>query len=326
MSPFPWHRRKKPAPSLLADVSAWIDAHFAPEEGAGEKDDTLRFQALRTADFEESGSYAAPSWDYSASMPEPAAVEPAAAPEPGPAAAAGPSAAPEPEPELTLGAMPAPSMPLEDASYSAMPAPSWEDEPWWSDSSHDETAGTSPNLASMPVPPPPPPMAQARTAPSYSGYAPMPAPAKAKARREKPAPVQGRRRKAAPARPTRMPSAAELFRNMDASFSETLFALVDARGLSDPEVYRAAGISRQHFSKIRSNPAYRPTKPTVLALAIALHLDLEETGLLLERAGFALSHASKTDLVVEYCILHDIYDIIEVDSILYACDLPTIGS
>lgn len=122
------------------------------------------------------------------------------------------------------------------------------------------------------------------------------------------------------------PSLESLLRNLDASFSDTLFQMIDARGLSDSQVYRHAHLSRQHFSKIRSNPAYRPTKSTVLALAIALGLTLEETRLLLERAGFSLSHASKADIIVEYFITHRIYDIFTVNEALFAFDQPLLGS
>ena len=122
------------------------------------------------------------------------------------------------------------------------------------------------------------------------------------------------------------PSLESLLRNLDASFSDTLFQMIDARGLSDSQVYRHAHLSRQHFSKIRSNPAYRPTKSTVLALAIALGLTLEETRLLLERAGFSLSHASKADIIVEYFIEHGERDLNVINRTLYHFDQPILGS
>ena len=83
-----------------------------------------------------------------------------------------------------------------------------------------------------------------------------------------------------------------LMEEMDAGFSETLLALIDRRGKTDAEVYKKANIDRKLFSKIRNNPDYRPSKPTALAFAIALELDLEETGDLIGRAGYALSHSS----------------------------------
>lgn len=117
----------------------------------------------------------------------------------------------------------------------------------------------------------------------------------------------------------------DLLDHMDAGFSETLLKLIDRSGKKDSEVYKRANIDRKLFSKIRNDPNYRPTKPTVLAFAIALELDLEETEMLLGRAGLSLSHASKSDIVVEYFIKTKNYDIFELNEVLFAFDLIPIG-
>ena len=114
----------------------------------------------------------------------------------------------------------------------------------------------------------------------------------------------------------------EMLRRLDAPFATTLLAMIDERGLSDSTVYKRANLSRQHFSKIRNNPGYRPKKSTVLALAVALELSLDETRLLLERAGYALTHADMRDVIVEYYITHTIYDIMEINLALYSFDQP----
>jgi transcriptional regulator with XRE-family HTH domain len=114
----------------------------------------------------------------------------------------------------------------------------------------------------------------------------------------------------------------DLLNRLDAPFSTTLLTLIDARGLTDAQVYKRANMSRQLFSKIRSDASYRPTKKTVLALAIALGLSLDETRDLLARAGFALSHASKSDVIVEYFIRRQDYDIFRINEALYAFDQP----
>ena len=110
------------------------------------------------------------------------------------------------------------------------------------------------------------------------------------------------------------------------NFQERLLGLIDERGLKDSEVYRKANIDRKLFSKIRCNPLYLPKKRTALALAIALRLSLEETEDLLSRAGHALSPGSRADLIVKYCIEHQIYDIFEINALLFEYDQPLLGT
>ena len=112
----------------------------------------------------------------------------------------------------------------------------------------------------------------------------------------------------------------------DASFSETLLNLIDKTGKKDSEIYKKACISKQHFSKIRNNPHYQPTKPTAIAFALALELDLEGTHDLIGRAGFTLSKSSKFDLIIRYFIEHKEYNVVAINVALYEFDQPLLGS
>lgn len=111
----------------------------------------------------------------------------------------------------------------------------------------------------------------------------------------------------------------------DESFSECLIRMIDEKGLLDPDVYKKANIDRKHFNHIKNTKDYRPKKETAVALAIGMELNMKETNSLLEKAGFVLSRSSKFDLIIRYCIEHKIYDIFQINEILFEEDQKTLG-
>ena len=101
--------------------------------------------------------------------------------------------------------------------------------------------------------------------------------------------------------------------------------MIEAKGKTDPKIYKRANVNRKHFSKIRSNPGYRPSKTTAIAFAVALELNVNETKDLIGRTGYTLSHSIQADVIVEYFIERREYDVFALNEALFAFNQPLLG-
>ena len=113
--------------------------------------------------------------------------------------------------------------------------------------------------------------------------------------------------------------------NTNMSFVDKMLDYINIKHLRDSDVYKAAQVDRRLFSKIVSDRSYKPAKDTCIALSLAIKLSLSEANDILSRAGYVLSHSSKRDVVIEYFFREQIYNLNDVNEILFRLEQKLIG-
>ena len=109
------------------------------------------------------------------------------------------------------------------------------------------------------------------------------------------------------------------------SFEKHLQQLINKKGLKNSEVYAAANISKQYFSKLLKGQV-KPSKDKMLALAVGLRLNMDEVVDFLRIAGYALSPISQTDTVVEYFIRKQEYNVLKINIVLFDYGLEPLSN
>lgn len=112
---------------------------------------------------------------------------------------------------------------------------------------------------------------------------------------------------------------------VDKTFVDGVMNIIRVKGYKDSDVYKAAYIDRRLFSKIMSNRQYKPSKDTAVAIAFALKLTTEQANDLLARAGYTLSHSSRRDIILEYFFKEKIYNLVDINEVLYNLNEKIIG-
>ena len=116
----------------------------------------------------------------------------------------------------------------------------------------------------------------------------------------------------------------QLARSTNPSFVDKLSEYIRQKNLREKDVYKAALMDRRLFSQIISDRDYRPSKDSCISLCYALKLTLEETNDMLSRAGYALSHSSKRDVILEYFFLKRYYNVEDINDVLFKLEQKTL--
>ena len=110
---------------------------------------------------------------------------------------------------------------------------------------------------------------------------------------------------------------AERLKQLKETFPQYLLNFIAERGLNEVDVYKRARLSRQIFSKLRTQKGYMPRKRTIIAIAFAMELTLDEAQDLLEHGGYSLSPSIKEDVIISFFFENKIYDFFEINEALY---------
>lgn len=118
----------------------------------------------------------------------------------------------------------------------------------------------------------------------------------------------------------------EKLKELDEGFGQAVLRLIDEKGMTDPQFYKGANMTKQSFSKIRCNPGYHPSRGTALACVFALRLTVDEADALLRKAGYGFSNSYRQDIVIMDFMNRRNYNMFELNETLFDLDLEPLGT
>lgn len=87
------------------------------------------------------------------------------------------------------------------------------------------------------------------------------------------------------------------------SLGKLIKRLLKEKGIKDKEVYNRANLTNTYMSKLKNDKEPNPQKEKILALAVGMYCNLEETNELLYYAGYFFSPVKMWDLVVKWFVV-----------------------
>ena len=97
------------------------------------------------------------------------------------------------------------------------------------------------------------------------------------------------------------------------------------KGLTPAELYKRANIDRRQYSRFMGPEGRHPSTNTIISFALALRLERREFDEFLQTAGYALSNSSSRDVCVMYCLENGIYNVDEVNTLLFAIGIEPLS-
>jgi hypothetical protein len=100
------------------------------------------------------------------------------------------------------------------------------------------------------------------------------------------------------------------------TLSELLHKYMKEQDLEPVLVYDVIKMGKSKFYQIYNGRTLKPSKSSIFAIAIGMHLSQNKTTRLLHAAGYSFSNLDPLDLAIKCCISNGYYDIDKINLLL----------